>query len=73
MSATLTQAPPPILTKQEVAELFRVSQRTIERWRLRGVLAQPLDLPGAVRWRREDLVHLIGITAGREGAGGSNR
>jgi len=49
----------PLLTKAEVAERLRVSERTVDRWRSLGVISavQPLR-GGAVRYRAEDVERL---------------
>lgn len=44
-----------LLTTDEVAEHFRVTRRTIEIWRRKGILPAPARIARTVRWRRADL------------------
>lgn len=58
----MLQNEPAVLTKQETADLLRVSLRTLERWREAGVLV-PIPLGHgvrSVRYRREDVERFIG-------------
>jgi excisionase family DNA binding protein len=49
-----------LLTKAEVAERLRVSERTVDRWRRLGVIKAMLPLAGgAVRYRAEDVEALL--------------
>ncbi|HEX4268889.1 MAG TPA: hypothetical protein VHY36_13455 [Steroidobacteraceae bacterium] len=54
--------PQQFFTKAEIASLFKVDRRTVERWRARGLLPQPLKfgrtLQAPVRWSADDLVTL---------------
>lgn len=43
------------LTVKEVAELYRVTPRTVRRWADGGLLKVVRPTPGRVRFRREDL------------------
>jgi len=49
---------PPLLTKKQTAELYAVTQRTIDRWLLEGILpAQAKYVKGgSVRFRSEVLL-----------------
>jgi excisionase family DNA binding protein len=50
------EEPPELLTVPEAARYLRVTARTLDRWRLRGVGPPSLKLPsGARRYRRADL------------------
>jgi predicted site-specific integrase-resolvase len=44
------------LTETELAERWRVSQRTLDRWRALGKGPAWLTLNGRVRYREEDVV-----------------
>lgn len=46
---------PDIMTTAEAAEYVRLSQPTLERFRLTGEGAEYLKLGGAVRYRKADL------------------
>lgn len=47
-----------LLTKKETAEVLRVTQRTLDRYRLSGILT-PIYLGRTVRYRRDDVQALI--------------
>jgi excisionase family DNA binding protein len=48
-----------LLTKREVSQRLRVSERTVDRWRRLGLIGAVQPLPGgAVRFRREDVEQL---------------
>ena len=51
---------PQVLTRQETADILRVSLRTLDRWRDAGVLV-PIELGDArtVRYRRDDVDRLV--------------
>jgi excisionase family DNA binding protein len=56
---TQTTYEPSILTTREAADLLRVSERSIERWRAQGKLPT-MNLSGKwVRFRREDVLALL--------------
>ncbi len=44
----------PLLTEQEVADLFRVTTRTVRRWARAGQLA-PVRIGGTTRYRPDEL------------------
>ena len=48
----------PIMTRQEVAAVFKVSLKTLQRWEKAGLLV-PLRVGVNVRYRREDVQSLI--------------
>ena len=50
--------PEPIMTRQEVADVFKVSLKTLQRWEKAGLLV-PLRVGVNVRYRREDVQKLI--------------
>lgn len=52
---------PATYTRREVAELLKVSVRTVERWEAAGLIT-PLRIGGTVRFRAEDVDALV--TAG---------
>lgn len=58
------QAYPPLQTKKQVAEFYSVTQRTIDRWLLEGIL--PADakvvIGGSVRFRTAVLMDHINVT-----------
>lgn len=47
-----------ILTKQETADLLKVSRKTLDRWEKDGLLV-PFRIGVNVRYRREDVEALI--------------
>ena len=47
---------PQRLTRAELADLWRVSGRTIERWVRAGQCPAPLKIGGRVLFRREDVL-----------------
>jgi excisionase family DNA binding protein len=47
-----------LLTRKQAAERFRVTTRTLDRWRKRGLI-KAASIGGVVRFRREDLVELL--------------
>ncbi len=47
-----------ILTKQETADLLKVSRKTLDRWEKDGLLV-PFRIGVNVRYRREDVETLI--------------
>ena len=47
---------PTRLTRAELADLWRVSDRTIERWVRAGQCPAPLKIGGRVLFRREDVL-----------------
>ena len=47
---------PPRLTRAELALLWRVSPRTIERYEAAGIGPQPIRIGGRVLYRREDVL-----------------
>jgi excisionase family DNA binding protein len=50
---------PALLTVPEVAEIFRVSQKTVSYWRATGKL-RSLRTPGrGVRFKREDVLAIL--------------
>jgi len=51
---------PELLTVSDIAELMRVSTRTVHRYRSEGLLCEPILLGGRTpRWRREDITNWI--------------
>ncbi len=69
-SRTPTAPPPPpppayrLLTIREVAKALRVSVRTVQRWRKRGLLPSPVRLSEQkVFWRESDLQQLLDARA----------
>lgn len=48
-----------LLTKEEVAQHFQVDKRTIDRWRVDGVLPA-CNIPGTVRFNPKDVAKLDG-------------
>ena len=47
---------PQRLTREELAQLWRVSIRTIERWSALGLCPRPIRIGGRVLYRREDVL-----------------
>jgi excisionase family DNA binding protein len=57
---TVDVASSPLLTKQEMADLLRVSPRTLDRLRERGIIDAVQLLPrGRVLYRRRDVEALL--------------
>lgn len=48
----------PTMTRQEVADVFKVSLKTLQRWEKSGLLV-PLRVGVNVRYRREDVQAVI--------------
>jgi excisionase family DNA binding protein len=61
---------PALLTTSEVAELLRVSPRTVDRWAIEGRLPR-VQIARAVRYRADDIAALIDPTT--NGAPAGNR
>jgi len=62
MLAARLKAPPPteglgsmLMTKAQVALELQCSGRTVDRWCEEGLLPEPLQIGGSVRWMRADL------------------
>jgi len=52
---------PTTITRPEIAQAFRVHEKTISRWVREGRLPPPLPVSGrTLRWRRADIVALLG-------------
>jgi len=53
-SATEAKSTPTdqLLTARELADLLRVSLKTIRRWRVSGQLPPPVEIAGTLRWER---------------------
>jgi len=47
-----------LLIEPEVAELFRVTPRTVQRWKVAGIL-NPIHVGGVTRYRATDVAALI--------------
>jgi excisionase family DNA binding protein len=54
-----TRKVPALLTTPEVAEVLRVSPRTIDRWAAEGRLRRFHLAPGSVRYRADDILALL--------------
>lgn len=52
MSAVIAER---LLTTDEVAEQLRVTRRTVENWRSRGLLPSPIKFAQSIRWRQSDI------------------
>lgn len=54
---------PMFITSIELANLYRVSLRTVEGWRRRKVGPTPLHLPNmkGIRYEREEVLRFIGL------------
>jgi excisionase family DNA binding protein len=50
---------PLLLTRQQAAQLIGTSLATLDRMRASGKLPRPLQVGGAVKYRRDDLVQWI--------------
>ncbi|QDV57205.1 DNA-binding protein [Rosistilla oblonga] len=64
-SQPMPQAYPPLLTKQQTAELYATTTRTIDRWLLEKVLPSDAKviIGGSVRFRTAVLIdHINGST-----------
>ena len=66
----IQQAFPPLLTKKQTAKFYTVTERTIDRWLLEGIL--PADakviIGGSVRFRTSVLMaHISGNTTDNAG------
>jgi excisionase family DNA binding protein len=46
---------PALLTIDDLAEMLRVSTRTLRTWRHEGELPPAITIGGALRWRRADV------------------
>ncbi|MGW4424819.1 BldC family transcriptional regulator [Streptosporangium sp. NPDC004631] len=61
--ATLIPTPPPrfepLLTPTEVALMFRVDPKTVNRWALAGKLASVRTLGGHRRYRKNEVLALL--------------
>ncbi|MEU0519727.1 BldC family transcriptional regulator [Streptosporangium sp. NPDC006007] len=61
--ATLIPTPPPrfepLLTPAEVALMFRVDPKTVNRWALAGKLASVRTLGGHRRYRKNEVLALL--------------
>jgi hypothetical protein len=44
-----------LLTQREVAEVLRLSERTLERWRVAGIGPRFIRLNHSIRYRQQDL------------------
>ena len=44
-----------LLLASEVAQIFKVSPRTVTRWGQNGKLPPPVRVGGVTRWRRSDI------------------
>jgi excisionase family DNA binding protein len=44
-----------LLTPKQLAGLFKISVRTLWRWRAKGELPEPIRLGGCIRWRKTDV------------------
>lgn len=60
------KAPPPttrgdslLLTKAQVAAELQCSTKTVDRWVAEGLMPQPLQIGGALRWSRKDLIEWL--------------
>ena len=63
MTTITTEPDGQMLTRAEVADLYRVSTDTVARWEKRGYLT-PIKLPGGlVRYRAEQVHSLRGSVA----------
>lgn len=58
---------PQRLTREELADFWRVSTRTIERWSAQGICPQPIRIGGRVLYRREDVLAWEGRHQSEEG------
>ena len=56
---------PQRLTRAELADFWRVSTRTIERWSALGDCPQPIRIGGRVLYRRDDVLAWEQAQAGR--------
>jgi excisionase family DNA binding protein len=48
-----------LMTIAEVAELLRVSQRTVDRMRQEGTIIQPIKVGRQLRWRKSEILQWI--------------
>jgi excisionase family DNA binding protein len=53
----------PLLTVAELEELLKLHRRTITRLCRVGRLPKPMKVGNSNRWRREDIVELLGKSA----------
>ncbi|HHM12542.1 MAG TPA: DNA-binding protein [Planctomycetaceae bacterium] len=51
---------PFVLDKCDLADILKVSARTIERWIRKGLFPPGRRLGGQVRWLRDDLLEALG-------------
>ena len=58
-SARTTSRSDDLLLASEVADIFRVSVRTISRWGQSGYLPPPIRVGGIQRWRRSDIDRML--------------
>jgi predicted DNA-binding transcriptional regulator AlpA len=58
---------PNVLRKQDLAQILRTSQRTVDRYQRAGALPEPLTLPGAPRWSRASIEQWLDGSTGRRG------
>ncbi len=56
----------PLLTKRQAADLFRVSTRTIDRWRSRNLDLGAVKIHNTVRFSRVKLEKLIDARSRRQ-------
>lgn len=59
---TVATTPPAgalLMTAEDVAEIMRVSTRTLWRLRAKGRIPQPLLIGASLRWRRDEVMQWI--------------
>ena len=44
-----------LLTQREAASVLRLSERTLERWRVQGIGPRHVRYPHSIRYRQQDL------------------
>lgn len=54
---------PNLLTGRQIALIWQVTTSTIDRRVREGQFIQPADIPGPRRWRKSDVVRVIGRAA----------
>jgi predicted DNA-binding transcriptional regulator AlpA len=53
----------PLMKLRDVARLLNVSPGTAKRYRKQGILPLPVQIGGALRWRRSDVLRWLGLAS----------
>lgn len=50
---------PILLTRMEVADLFKISTVSLDKWKRAGILPKPIKMAGRVYYLKEEILQLI--------------